>query len=120
MCGISGIVTGSPEPHGATVRRMNAAQAPRGPDGSGVFLASDPPVLKHNAPAPDHLAALCALGHRRLAIIDPEGGAQPMTNSRGDLAVLLNGEIYNFQEIREKLRREGRAFRTDTDTEVLP
>ena len=51
---------------------------------------------------------------------DSEGGAQPMTSSRGDLAVLLNGEIYNFQEIREKLRREGRAFHTDTDTEVLP
>ena len=119
MCGISGIVTGSPEPHGVTVGRMNAAQAPRGPDGSGVFLASDPPVLKHNAPAPDHLTALCGLGHRRLAIIDPQGGAQPMTSSGGESAVLLNGEIYNFQEIREELHREGRSFRTDTDTEVL-
>jgi asparagine synthase (glutamine-hydrolysing) len=98
---------------------MNAAQAHRGPDGEGIYLSCSPTRI---FPGSDEIPAdpsLCALGHRRLAVIDPEGGAQPMVNDSRETAVLLNGEIYNFQEIREELRREGRAFRTDTDTEIL-
>lgn len=98
---------------------MNSAQAHRGPDGEGVYLSGSPARTFSGGDRVPEVPSLCALGHRRLAIIDPEGGAQPMVNDRGDLAVLLNGEIYNFQEIREELRREGRVFHTDTDTEIL-
>jgi asparagine synthase (glutamine-hydrolysing) len=59
------------------------------------------------------------LAHRRLAIIDPEGGAQPLTTDDGSLALVFNGEIYNFREVRRELEAKGRRFRTDCDTEVV-
>ena len=61
----------------------------------------------------------CLLGHRRLAIIDIEGGAQPIANEDETIWVVLNGEIYNYIEIREKLIAKGHIFRTHSDTEVL-
>jgi len=61
----------------------------------------------------------CLLGHRRLAIIDLEGGAQPIGNEDETIWVILNGEIYNYIEIREKLIAKGHRFRTQSDTEVL-
>src|SRR5579863_1591414 len=61
----------------------------------------------------------CLLGHLRLAIIDPEGGAQPISNEDGSVWVVCNGEIYNYLELREKLITQGHRFSTHSDTEVL-
>ncbi|MBD3162757.1 MAG: asparagine synthase (glutamine-hydrolyzing), partial [Candidatus Eisenbacteria bacterium] len=74
----------------------------RGPDGEGVFA---------RGPA--------ALGHRRLSIIDPETGDQPMSTADGAVVLSFNGEIYNYVELREELRALGHRFRTTSDTEVL-
>ena len=74
----------------------------RGPDGEGYFLA--PGV---------------ALGHRRLAIIDPTGGSQPMYNEDGSVAVIFNGCIYNFRELKAALQENGHTFKTNCDTEVI-
>jgi asparagine synthase (glutamine-hydrolysing) len=76
--------------------------AHRGPDGFGSFLDQR-----------------CALGHRRLAIIDLAGGNQPMTNEDGSLQVVYNGEIYNYLELRAELLKRGHTLRTNSDTEVL-
>jgi len=74
----------------------------RGPD-AGAWWASGPFFL----------------GHRRLSIIGLASGGQPMATSDGELVVAFNGEIYNYPELREELRRKGHRFRTDSDTEVL-
>ena len=104
MCGIAGIFhleTAKPvDPD--RVRRMTDAIAHRGPDGSGVWTA--PGV---------------GLGHRRLSIIDLEGGAQPMHSDDGALTLSFNGEIYNFRELRKELEAAGLAFRTHSDSEVI-
>jgi asparagine synthase (glutamine-hydrolysing) len=104
MCGIAGIFHPDvPKPvDSGRVRAMCDVLAHRGPDGSGVWTA--PGV---------------GLGHRRLAIIDLEGGAQPMLGAEGRLALTYNGEIYNFREVRAELEALGHAFRTDSDTEVI-
>ena len=103
MCGIAGIFDRSGTPPERTLLvRMTEALAHRGPDGEGYFV---------------HEAA--ALGHRRLSIIDVEGGAQPMGNEDGSIQVVFNGEIYNFVELREELVELGHAFRTRSDTEVI-
>jgi len=82
---------------------MIDAQAHRGPDAWGVW--SD---------------GRCALGHRRLSIIDlSEAGRQPMSNARGDIRITFNGEIYNFQRLRRELESLGHGFRTRTDTEAI-
>ena len=102
MCGISGIVGPVPD-RAALVARMTDALAHRGPDDRGVF--SD---------------EVCALGHRRLSIIDlSAAGHQPMTNEDGTLQLVFNGEIYNFQELRAELVGRGHRFRSRTDSEVL-
>jgi asparagine synthase (glutamine-hydrolysing) len=100
MCGIAGHLA-FPRADAAAVRRMAAALVHRGPDGEG-FL-DDGPI---------------SLGHRRLSIIDVKGGAQPIFNEDGSVAVILNGEIYNYRELREELRAR-HSFRTQSDTEVL-
>ena len=74
----------------------------RGPDGSGTYI--------------DYKIAL---GHRRLSIIDIEGGTQPMKNEDGKLVCIFNGETYNFKELRKELEKEGHVFATESDTEVL-
>jgi asparagine synthase (glutamine-hydrolysing) len=84
------------------LRRMTARLAHRGPDGEGYF--STPEV---------------SFGHRRLAIIDVPGGAQPMTTADGRYTIIFNGEIYNFRALRSELEAEGAHFRTKSDTEVL-
>jgi asparagine synthase (glutamine-hydrolysing) len=82
---------------------MADAQRHRGPDAWGVW--SDP---------------LCALGHRRLSIIDlSEAGRQPLSNEDGTVWITFNGEVYNFQELREELESLGHQFRTRTDTEAI-
>jgi asparagine synthase (glutamine-hydrolysing) len=85
---------------------MTAAMQHRGPDGEG-FLANDP-----RAPG-------LALAMRRLSIIDLPGGQQPIWNEARDVAVVFNGELYNYRELRERLRRLGHGFSTQSDTEVL-
>lgn len=102
MCGLTGFVgTGDRDDLAA----MMAALAHRGPDGEGAYHDPETAVF---------------LGHRRLAIIDPEGGAQPMWNADGALGVVYNGAIYNHVELRAELERLGHRFRTDhSDTEVL-
>jgi asparagine synthase (glutamine-hydrolysing) len=79
-----------------------AALSHRGPDGSGTLIR-------------DRIA----LGHSRLAIIDLDGGAQPMKSADGRHAITFNGEIYNYREIREELIGIGHTFRTQSDTEVI-
>jgi len=81
---------------------MALALAHRGPDGAGLFEAP----------------GVC-LGHRRLAVIDPEGGAQPMVAAGRQVAVACNAELYDFRELRQELEREGQRFSTRSDTEVL-
>ena len=85
---------------------MTAALQHRGPDAEG-FLAGDP-----RAPG-------VALGMRRLSIIDLQGGHQPIWNEAHNIAVVLNGEIYNYRDLRERLIRAGHHFATHSDTEVL-
>src|SRR5690242_16722011 len=108
MCGIVGwYATGSaegPGPTGETLRRATALLAPRGPDGEGTWVSPD---------------GVCGLGHRRLAILDLEGGAQPMATPDGLHAVSFNGEIFNHAVLRAAMEAEGEVFRTRSDTEVL-
>ena len=103
MCGICGLV-GETEPESSqtVVRRMMGQMHHRGPDDEGLF-------------ADDSVA----LGMRRLSIIDLGGGHQPLFNEDGTVAVVFNGEIYNFQELRHTLEGRGHAFRTASDTEVI-
>jgi len=61
-----------------------------------------------------------AIGRRRLAVIDVEGGAQPMVGGRPQVILTFSGEIYNFRELRRELASHGHEFRTRSDTEVLP
>jgi asparagine synthase (glutamine-hydrolysing) len=103
MCGICGIVgMGSRERGEALVRRMMDAIVHRGPDAEGILIA--PPVVA---------------GSRRLSIIDLPGGSQPVWNETNTLAVVYNGEIYNFRELRKELEAAGHTFRTNSDTEVI-
>src|SRR5271155_2126366 len=85
---------------------MTAAMRRRGPDEDG-FLIADP-----RAPG-------LALGMRRLSIIDLPGGQQPVWNENHDVAVIFNGEIYNYRELRDRLTRSGHRFARQSDTEVL-
>ncbi len=105
MCGIAGAL--GPDPGsdvGPIVTRLTAALAHRGPDGSGFHFARGCSV---------------ALGHRRLSIVDVEGGAQPMANEDERVWVILNGELYNHLDLRRELEASGHRFRTRADTEVL-
>ena len=103
MCGISGILTADGGELVEPLERSLQAQAHRGPDGSGVWHD------RH-----------CALGHRRLAIIDlSEAGRQPMSNEDGSVWITFNGEIYNFQGLRDELESLGHQFHSRTDTEVI-
>ena len=104
MCGIAGIHSWEgPSEHGETVAAMTARLARRGPDGAG--LHSEPGI---------------ALGHRRLSIIDlSERGRQPMSNEDGTVWLTLNGEIYNYRELRRQLESRGHRFSSDSDSEAL-
>jgi len=101
MCGITG-VAGSLRTDRATLDRMNDALRHRGPDGAGVYWDED-----------------VGLAMRRLAIIDLEGGDQPIFNEDGSVCVVYNGEIYNFLELRAELQRRGHRFTTESDTEAI-
>ncbi|HEY4185216.1 MAG TPA: asparagine synthetase B, partial [Polyangia bacterium] len=104
MCGIAGALSAlgaTPSPH--LVPRMMVAQLHRGPDGGRIH--SDGPVV---------------LGHRRLSIVDlSSAGNQPMTNEDGQVAAVVNGEIYNHLELRRDLEAKGHRFRSHSDSEVV-
>ena len=109
MCGIFGWVLPSTRSESqAMLQRLSAMMSHRGPDGSGEWLGL---TANQNTQV--------ALGQRRLAIIDPEGGIQPMYSPDGRFVLITNGEIYNYIELREELRALGHRFHTDSDTEVL-
>ncbi len=104
MCGIAGICLSDPD---AVVpedllRAMTGVLEHRGPDGEGF-------LLKNNI----------GLGHRRLSIIDLEGGDQPIYNENGRIGIVFNGEIYNYLELMDDLKRRGHQFATHSDTEVI-
>jgi len=87
------------------MRRLSGYLAHRGPDGDGEWLNNDSTV---------------GFGHRRLAILDlSNAGKQPMVSSNNRLVIVLNGEIYNFIELRQQLKQKGYTFFTETDTEVI-
>jgi asparagine synthase (glutamine-hydrolysing) len=103
MCGICGVIGfESVNDSENLVRRMNAAMFHRGPDDEGLLVAPR-----------------AALGMRRLSIIDLPGGGQPVRNETGTLAIVFNGEIYNFRELRAELEALGHQFQTHSDTEVI-
>ncbi|HXJ04218.1 MAG TPA: asparagine synthase (glutamine-hydrolyzing) [Candidatus Acidoferrum sp.] len=107
MCGICGVAfASSSKDAGLRVRAMATALRHRGPDEEG-FLIGDP-----RAPG-------LALGMRRLSIIDLAGGHQPVWNEARDVAVIYNGELYNYRELRERLTLLGHRFATQSDTEIL-
>ncbi|MFH1679583.1 MAG: asparagine synthase (glutamine-hydrolyzing), partial [Candidatus Eisenbacteria bacterium] len=104
MCGITGWIDTnggvSPEAVRAAMERMRH----RGPNDEGCFV--DP-------------SGTAALGHRRLSIIDIEGGRQPLTSKDGRYHLVFNGEVYNFRDLRRALETRGHTFATQTDTEVV-
>lgn len=107
MCGIAGFLRSPDLPerdgHPQWLEQMGQSIIHRGPDASGTWLDDD-----------------IALVHRRLSILDlSEAGNQPMVSASGRLVMVFNGEIYNFQDLRAQMERDGVSFRTRTDTEVL-
>ncbi|GAA0540506.1 asparagine synthase (glutamine-hydrolysing) [Rhizomicrobium palustre] len=104
MCGISGWfdMVGLLQPDRLLSKAMNDAIAHRGPDGEGF-----------------HFEPGLALGHRRLAIIDLSTGEQPMFTEGSRIAIVFNGEIFNYRQLRRQLERQGHPFRTNSDTEVI-
>ncbi len=102
MCGIAGILDPLTAPGLDSLRAMAATMVRRGPDDDG-FLVDGP----------------LGLAHRRLSIIDLSGGHQPILNEDESLAVVCNGEIYDFQAIRKGLEAKGHRFRTGSDSELL-
>ena len=104
MCGIVGIINldGKPEINRSLLNDMNQSQLHRGPDEGNM-----------------HIEAGIGLGHRRLSIIDLSSGQQPLANEDGSVIVTYNGEIYNFNELRDELLIQGHQFKTHSDTEVI-
>ncbi len=104
MCGLVGVcnLTGESFVEVELLERMTRSLAHRGPDEEGF-----------------HIEGPIGLGHRRLSIIDLASGQQPMLDRTRDRAIVYNGEIYNYREIREQLQRRGDRFQTNCDTEVL-
>ncbi len=103
MCGIYGLIQldGAPA-DGEALPRMGRVMAHRGPDDHGM-----------------HVDGVCAIGMRRLSIIDLAGGHQPISSQDGRLWLVCNGEIYNFRELRRELQARGHVFKTHSDSEVV-
>lgn len=103
MCGICGIVGEKAESKDDLVRSMMKALVHRGPDGEGLYKDKD----------------IC-LGHRRLKVIDlSEKAKQPMFNEDGNIVIIHNGEVFNYIELREELKKLGHKFKSSNDTEVI-
>lgn len=101
MCGIVGIISKEKEKK-QTIKKMADRISHRGPDGEGYYVDKN-----------------AALGHRRLSIIDIASGAQPMYNEMESIVVVFNGEIYNYIELKNELKKKNHIFKTNSDTEVL-
>lgn len=99
MCGIAGYAGDGDE---ASLRKMSSSIRRRGPDDEGFFSARG-----------------VGFAFRRLSIIDVAGGHQPLFNEDGSIAVMLNGEIYGFMDLRDDLLAKGHTFKTRSDTEVI-
>jgi asparagine synthase (glutamine-hydrolysing) len=119
MCGLAGTVARDPDAAaGQKVLAATRALAHRGPDGEGFWrLAGQTAGLCH-ADELSHPADI-VIGHRRLSIVDLDGGAEPMQNEDGSVWVVFNGEIYNHGELRHELESRGHQYRTRCDTETL-
>lgn len=105
MCGIAGIVDRSGTVSKASIQKMVQAIAHRGPDDAGVWVDEN---------------GVAGFGHARLSIIDlSPRGHQPMHTGDGQLSITFNGEIYNYQTLRDELAQVGHTFMSDSDTEVL-
>ena len=104
MCAICGVLEwrGRKGIERENILRMQAALRHRGPDGSGMLMRKG-----------------AALGFDRLSFLDLEGGMQPLQNEDGTIAMVCNGEIFNFPELRQELEAKGHSFRTRTDVEVI-
>lgn len=102
MCGIAGIISRELRDKEKVIKRMTDIIVHRGPDDAGFYCRDN-----------------VALGMRRLSIIDIEGGHQPIVSDDGNFVIIFNGEIYNFKELRDELKKEGYNFNTKTDTEVV-
>ncbi len=102
MCGIAGYVLREGTAELSRVRGMCDQIRHRGPDDEGF-----------------HVDGACALGMRRLSIIDLDTGRQPIANENHSVWAKFNGEIYNYRELRERLAGQGHHFRTESDTEIL-
>lgn len=103
MCGLVGYIDNKDEEtKKATIKKMSDVIAHRGPDGEGFFVDDT-----------------IAMGFRRLSIIDLAGGNQPLYNEDKTLVINFNGEIYNYLELREELKKKGHIFKTNSDTEVI-
>jgi asparagine synthase (glutamine-hydrolysing) len=104
MCGIAGVLYRDQQTpvNPDQLQAMTDVVRHRGPDGEGL-----------------HIAPGLGLGHRRLAIIDPAAGQQPMTDAETQNIIVYNGEVYNYVEVRAELAAAGHRFRTDCDTEVI-
>src|SRR5688572_27712583 len=98
MCGIAGLVRPGEIPDRQLIESMAATLCHRGPDDGG-----------------SHVAENVGLGFRRLAIIDLETGNQPVSNESRNVHAVLNGEIYNYRELRRELGERGHQFRTKGD-----
>ena len=99
MCGFCGYINKKEKAH---IKKMNDAIVHRGPDDESYYKDEN-----------------IAMGFRRLSIIDLNGGRQPISNKSENLIITFNGEIYNFKEIKEDLKKKGYEFKTKTDTEVI-
>lgn len=105
MCGIVGIVESKKQVDENLLRKMRDALSHRGPNDSGIWIGFNKRV---------------GLAHRRLSIIDlSSAGHQPMSDKKGKIWIIHNGEVYNFQEIRRELEKKGYRFKSNTDTEVV-
>ncbi|MBA2849321.1 asparagine synthase (glutamine-hydrolyzing) [Thermosulfuriphilus ammonigenes] len=102
MCGIAGVLSWKGPARPKMLHKMKNRLTHRGPDSQGIYLQG--PV---------------GLVHTRLSIIDVSGGSQPIISSSGRQALVANGEIYNFKEVRERLELKGRAFISHSDSEVI-
>jgi asparagine synthase (glutamine-hydrolysing) len=132
MCGLTGAVwnSGGKPLAWEELDRMTRILSHRGPDDGGLFLAGRDEsgqwrrLLRRQGDNFGETARMsdagCALGHRRLSIIDlSDAGRQPLANEDETVWTVLNGEIYNYRELRDELQRQGHCFRTETDTEVI-
>jgi asparagine synthase (glutamine-hydrolysing) len=123
MCGICGVIDQKGNIGMETIRRMCRVLKHRGPDDEGmVFIKGNQcfESVGHRGLLSSRDGFEVTLGHRRLSIIDLTDAAhQPMGNENGTIWIVFNGEIYNFQEIRESLRKKGHQFKSKSDTEVI-